>query len=47
MHRDGDRLVIEPVRKKGLIALLASLDAIDEDFGDLDAVRLPARPVDL
>ena len=22
MHRDGDRLVIEPVRKRGLIALL-------------------------
>ena len=25
MHRDGDRLVIEPVRKRGLVALLKSM----------------------
>ena len=25
MHRDGDCLVIEPVRKRGLIALLRSM----------------------
>ena len=25
MHRDGDRLVIEPLRKRGLIALLAAM----------------------
>ena len=25
MHRDGDRLVIEPVRKRGLVALLKTL----------------------
>ena len=47
MHREGDRLVIEPVAGKGPIALLATLDPIDEDFGDLDEGRLPARPVDL
>jgi antitoxin VapB len=28
MHRDGDRLVIEPVRKRGLIALLKSMTAL-------------------
>jgi antitoxin VapB len=30
MHRDGDRLVIEPVRKRSLIALLARMKPLDE-----------------
>jgi len=36
MHRDGDRLVIEPVRKRGLVALLASMTPIDEAFPEID-----------
>ena len=36
MHRDGDRLVIEPVRKRGLIALLAAMQPIDEAFPDIE-----------
>ncbi|ABD08424.1 SpoVT/AbrB-like [Rhodopseudomonas palustris HaA2] len=36
MHRDGDRLVIEPVRKRGLIALLASMPPLDEAFPEID-----------
>ncbi len=36
MHRDGDRLVIEPVRKRGLIALLKSMQPLDEDFPDIE-----------
>ena len=36
MHRDGDRLVIEPVRKRGLIALLKSMKPLDEDFPEID-----------
>ncbi|WP_322518251.1 AbrB/MazE/SpoVT family DNA-binding domain-containing protein [Rhodopseudomonas palustris] len=36
MHRDGDRLVIEPVRKRGLIALLASMTPLDEAFPEID-----------
>jgi antitoxin VapB len=36
MHRDGDRLVIEPVRKRGLIALLKSMKPIDESFPEVD-----------
>jgi len=32
MHREGDRLVIEPVRKRGLLALLKSMKPLDEDF---------------
>jgi antitoxin VapB len=36
MHRDGDRLVIEPVRKRGLVALLATMRRLDEAFPDID-----------
>jgi antitoxin VapB len=35
VHRDGDRLVIEPVRKRGLIALLKSMKPLNEDFPDI------------
>ena len=36
MHRDGDRLVIEPVRKRGLIALLATMKPLGEHFPEID-----------
>jgi antitoxin VapB len=36
MHRDGDRLVIEPVRKRGLLALLRSMKPLDEPFPDIE-----------
>jgi virulence-associated protein VagC len=36
MHRDGDRLVIEPVRKRGLVALLKSMKPLDEVFPEID-----------
>jgi antitoxin VapB len=36
MHRDGDRLVIEPVRKRGLMALLATMKPLDEDFPEIE-----------
>jgi antitoxin VapB len=32
MRRDGDRLVIEPLAKRGLSALLAGLEPLDEMF---------------
>lgn len=44
MHRDGDRLVIEPVRKRGLLALLESMQPLDEDFPEIaDPVPPPER----
>ena len=32
MHREGERLMIERVRKRGLVALLAAMTPIDEAF---------------
>ena len=36
MYRDGDRLVIEPVRKRGLVALLKKMKPLEEDFPEID-----------
>ena len=44
MRRDGDRLVIEPLRKRGLIALLKSMTPLDEQFPLVDdPVPAPER----
>jgi antitoxin VapB len=42
MYRDGDRLVIEPVRKRGLVALLRTMKPMEEDFPEI-ADPVPAR----
>lgn len=36
MRKEGDRLIIEPVRPTGLLAWLATLDPIDDDFPEID-----------
>jgi len=36
MNHDDDRPVIEPARKRGLIALLKSMKQLDEDFPEID-----------
>ena len=36
MYRDGERLVVEPVRKRGLVALLKSMKPLDEQFPEID-----------
>jgi antitoxin VapB len=41
MHRDGDRLVIEPVRKRGVLALLETMKPLDENIPEIED-RLPA-----
>jgi antitoxin VapB len=44
MHRDGDRLVIEPVRKRGLVALLKTMKPLEEGFPEIDdPTRAPER----
>lgn len=35
VRRDGDRLVIEPLGKRGLVALLNSLTPLNEDSPDI------------
>jgi len=45
IHKEGDKLIIEPVRKKSLKAVLASLPSIDEDFPEI--IDLPVEPEDI
>jgi antitoxin VapB len=45
MRKEGDRLVIEAAPPKSLLALLKTLEPIEDDFGPID--DLPAEPVDL
>ena len=45
MRKDGDRLIIEPAPPKSLLAVLATLAPLDEDFPPIP--DLPADPVDL
>jgi antitoxin VapB len=46
IHREGDRLIIEPVRKSRLLAVLAELKPIEEAFPDVDAGLLPIDDIE-
>ena len=45
MHKEGERLVIEPAPARSLLAVLRSLDPIEEDLPPID--ELPHTPVEL
>ena len=45
MHRYGDRLVIEPVRKRGLLALLKTMKPLDEDLPEIEDRPPPPESV--
>lgn len=47
ISRDGDRLILEPVGRKDLLAILAALEPLDEDFSDVDETLPPLSDVDL
>ena len=44
MHRDGGRLVIEPVSERGLVALLKTMKPLNVEFPQVnDPVPAPGR----
>jgi len=47
LRKEGDRLIIEPIRKGRLLALLASLEPLDETFPDVDEDLAPLDEVEL
>ena len=47
LRKEGDRLVIEPVRKGRLLAVLASLEPLEEKFPDVDQDLAPLDDVEL
>jgi len=36
MRRDGDRLIIEPIRKRGLIALLKTMKPVKDELPEIN-----------
>ena len=47
IRREGNRLIVEPVRMGDLLTLLASLQALDETFPDVDESLPPLDDVTL
>ncbi len=47
IHKEGDRLIVEPIRKGRLLALLASLEPLTESFPDIDDDLPPLDDVQL
>ena len=45
LRKEGARLVVEPVARPSLLAVLATLKPLDDDFPRIES--LPAEPVDL
>ena len=45
MRKEGQRLIIEPVEPKSLLAVLATLQPLDEEFPPVP--ELPVKPVEL
>jgi len=47
IRKEGNRLIVEPVKKGGLLSVLAGLKKIDDTFPDIDEKMLPLDDVDL
>jgi len=47
IRKEGDRLIVEPIRKGRLLALLASLEPLAEPFPDVDGDLPPLDDVPL
>lgn len=47
VRKEGDRLIVEPARKGRLLALLSTLEPLDEPFPDVDEDLAPLNDVEL
>ncbi|UFP97094.1 antitoxin [Gloeobacter morelensis] len=47
VRKEGDRLIVEPVQRRSLLALLATWKPGEEDFPNIDEKLLPLDDVDL
>ena len=45
LRKEGDRLIVEPVRKGRLLALLGTLEPLSEPFPDVDEDLTPPDDV--
>ena len=47
IRKEGNRLVLEPIRKGELLSLLEELETLDDVFPDVDETPLPIDDVPL
>lgn len=47
IRKEGNRLIVEPLEKPGLLAVLARLEPLDEEFPDMDAGLPAAEDIEL
>ena len=49
IHREGERLVLEPIKRKNILEVLASLEPLgpEDQFPDIDDTLLPTKAIDL
>ena len=49
IHREGDRLILEPLRRRTLLDVLAGLDPLgpDDQFPEIDDSLLPLKDIGL
>jgi len=45
LHKEGERLVIEPIKKKTLSELLASWNDLDEDIPEINDPPVESRDI--
>lgn len=47
IRKEGNKLIIEPIKKMDIIELLSTWEPMDEDFPDVDRQLLPPDEIDL
>lgn len=47
IRREGDRLIIEAVRRRSLLAMLAGWEPLPEEFPDVDEKLIPLDDIEL
>jgi antitoxin VapB len=47
LRKEGDRLIVEPIRKGKLLALLSSLEPLDAAFPDVDDDLPPPDDIEI
>lgn len=47
IRKEGTRLIVKPLKHPSLLALLATLETLDEDFSDVDEGLLSPDDIEL
>jgi antitoxin VapB len=45
IRKDGDRLIVEPVKRKNLLGLLAGWEPVEEDFPEISDTLIEAEDI--